>query len=326
MPKEILIYESFNRWSSERIVGEIGNIGDQEFNIRINTPGGTVIDGMAILFRISETKSGDTIYVDGQAFSLGAFFLPFFKKRIGHEFSEFMLHKAAYPSWYEASAEEQERLLKLNNMIKKKMIDGGVNLSLIDRVFKPDIREDVYLTAQEALEFGLITEIKKLDVAEKQALQAQYHIEMAAMHNPEEKKEPKKEDNPNTPKHMNIQKLMAEHPDLYAQVKKEGVEAERKRTGQFLGYIKADEKTASGRAIKGLKDGEELMDIQGEMMSLMLAESRSTNMEGENQKDLGEDPELNDPQSTKEKNKSASKSEALHASAMAEVKRRKEGK
>lgn len=291
MPKEILIYDDFDRWTAERIVKQISEL-DSDFSIRLNTNGGSVIDTYAILNKLSEVEGGDTVHVDGRAFSMGAFFLPFFKNRIGHNASQYMMHKAAYPSWYEPTTEEQERLLEMNNLLKAQMQAAGIKSELIERVFKSDVREDVFLTAQEALEAGLLTEIRELKVSERKSLQAKFYAEMAAHYSeiPQAKQE-----KINTPNIMNLQELQAKYPELYAKAKADGVNAERKRVTDLLGFVKAEENTSRARAIKAIKDGEDVGSITAEMVLLLNAEARTTSMEEENLPPVGEDPKGSAP-------------------------------
>lgn len=301
MPKEILFYDDFSRWSVEYFINQVNKLNGEAFDVRLNTNGGSVIDGMAMINKLSELDSGDTIKIDGRAFSMGAFVLPFFKKRIGASTSEYMLHKAAYPHWYEPTAEEQERLATTNASLKQKMQDAGIDQTILERVFKPDVREDVYLNAQEALSAGLITEIQEINVAEKEALHGRFHIEMAAHHQGANQK-PKTETSINTPDKaiiMNIEELKAQHPALFAEVVKQGVATERRRVKQLVGYIKGDETTATGRAVKAIKDGEDLMDIHAEMADLKLAEAYKGNAQEENVPPVGQDPKGESPESTK---------------------------
>jgi ATP-dependent protease ClpP protease subunit len=317
MPKEILFYDDFSRWSVENFINQVNNLEGEAFDVRLNTNGGSVIDGMAMINKLSELDSGDTLKIDARAYSMGAFILPFFKKRIGARTSEYMLHKAAYPYFYKPTEEEQERLKTMNEGLKQKMQEAGINSELLDRVFKPDVREDVYLNAQEALAAGLITEIQEIKVAEREALQGKYYAEIAAhYHERNTKAEPaqdaqghqaqdaqKHKENSNTPNIeniMNIEDLKSQHPALFAEAVKQGVAAERKRVNQLVGYIKSDEATATGRAIKAIKDGEELMDIHAEMTDLKMAEAYKSNAQAENVPEIGQDPKGESPAATKQ--------------------------
>lgn len=322
MPREILIYDTFNRWDTERIVSQLSEI-EGDFSVRINSPGGSVVSGIAILSKLSEMAGGNKITVDGQAMSMGAFFLPFFKERLANDMSEFMLHKAAYPSWYEATAEEQERLLSLNNKIKQKMLDAGINAELVERVFRPDIREDVFLTAQEALEAGLITEIRELKTAEREALQAQYHAEAAASYQGRKSMPKIESQTPNKIHKMTIQELQAQHPALFAEAVEQGVKAERKRVGQFLAFVSTEnEKTASGRAIKAIKDGDEIGDVQAEMIILVSAQARKEDATAENVKELAADGKKASPAATTQEatTPEAKKEDEMFTAVMAKLK------
>lgn len=251
---EIPLYSPIYSWVAESFVREVNTFpDDSELTIRINTPGGQVTTGYAMISRLSDREGAVKMYVDGIAYSMAAYMLLYSSNNVGSENSRYMFHKAAYPSYYEPNDAEQQELKRINaefkTKMKSKLKDIPETKELISKVFESDVRNDVYLSAKEAKKIGLIHEIKKLDKEVKAYMDEQ--VEMLAFYtkkseienntekitNIEVNKSNKKEST------MDVNELKSKHPDLYSQVfnsgVKTGVENEKDRVGAFLPYLDA---------------------------------------------------------------------------------------
>lgn len=168
MVKELYLYSPFYSETAEQAVRDLNAVGeDEELTIRINTPGGGVSDGWAIISKLSERKKEKNGIVDGVAMSMGGILLMFLDNVIVNDTSRIMLHKAAYANWYEPSDQERATLKVINDKFKEKLSKkvagkkGGKEL--IEKVFEPDVRNDVELTPEEALSLGIANEIRQLE-------------------------------------------------------------------------------------------------------------------------------------------------------------------
>lgn len=168
MAKELYLYSPFYSETAETAVRELNDISDDEdLTIRINTPGGSVTDGWAIISKLSEREGEKKGVIDGVAMSMGGMLLLFLDHVTANDTSEIMLHKAAYPSWHEASEVEMAKLKAINEKFKEKLEakigDKKGGQEVIDKVFEPDVRNNVDISPKEAKRLGIVHEVRQLE-------------------------------------------------------------------------------------------------------------------------------------------------------------------
>lgn len=150
----------------ERIANEIKDAGDKDINLRINTPGGSVFDGFAIITNLIEHSGKVNMQVDGFAASMGGAILAYADHATAYDYAYVMLHKV----WSFREDEETKNFLeRLNNDFAKMFKDKGVDAELIDEIFLGDGNKDFWFSAQEALEIGLINKVFESNVEQKAA-------------------------------------------------------------------------------------------------------------------------------------------------------------
>lgn len=73
-PVTILIYDEIGLWgiSAEEFVNQLNGIDAEDIDLRINSPGGSVFEGMAIYNALRRHKAKISTYVDGLAASMGS--------------------------------------------------------------------------------------------------------------------------------------------------------------------------------------------------------------------------------------------------------------
>jgi ATP-dependent protease ClpP protease subunit len=81
--------------SASAFVDELNAIKAPKIELRINTPGGNVFDGLAIFNAIKDHPAHVTAIVDGYAASAGSYILQAADKRVMNSFSQVMIHDAA---------------------------------------------------------------------------------------------------------------------------------------------------------------------------------------------------------------------------------------
>lgn len=138
----------------------------KDINLYINSPGGSVHDGMAILDTMNFISCDVSTMCMGMAASMGAFLLNAGApgKRFVLPTATVMVHEAAAGTQGKVHDMEAsfEHTKYLNNMLAEKMY-GRLNPSYKEKVtlddFQQMLKVDTWLNAEEALEMGLVDRI-----------------------------------------------------------------------------------------------------------------------------------------------------------------------
>ena len=133
---------------------------DADINLYINSPGGSVTAGMAIFDTMNYIKCPVRTVCVGLAASMGAFLLMAGEKgkRLALPNSEIMIHQPSGGASGQATdvTIHAEWLLRTKNKMNGLMAEmTGQPLEKIQR----DVERDHFMSAQEALEYGIIDEI-----------------------------------------------------------------------------------------------------------------------------------------------------------------------
>lgn len=265
MVKEILLYTPIYSSAAEAFVNSMEENKGNDVVVRINTDGGDVEDGWSMVAKFAEHKGKKTVKVDGRAHSMGCFFLAYADDAECLDISQFLIHRAAYPQWVEKDAERMtEAMWATLNAVNghlRAALESKIDVAKfeklkkvsMDAVFSTSSRLDVFLTAEEAKKIGLVKRIVSITPEKKAELNSlMYKLAAQSTENTEETK-PKEEKQLNTKK-MTIEKLKAEHPEIFAQVVAIGVEKEKDRTGAWMAFVGIDTEAVS----KGIKEGKEI--------------------------------------------------------------------
>ena len=133
---------------------------DKEIFLYINSPGGSITDGMAIVDTMNYIKCPVATYCVGMAASMGAVLLASGEKgrRFATPNSEILIHQPLIAG-NGISGQTTEIKIHADHMVKTR---DKLNKLLSERTGKPleviekDTERDNYMTAQEALDYGLI--------------------------------------------------------------------------------------------------------------------------------------------------------------------------
>ena len=133
---------------------------DADINLYINSPGGSVTAGMAIFDTMNYIKCPVRTVCVGLAASMGAFLLMAGEKgkRLALPNSEVMIHQPSGGASGQATdvTIHAEWLLRTKNKMNGLMAEmTGQPLEKIAQ----DVERDYFMSAQEALEYGIIDEI-----------------------------------------------------------------------------------------------------------------------------------------------------------------------
>lgn len=160
----ILLNEEVNNASAGVIVAQLlyleGQDPEKDIALYINSPGGVITDGMAIYDTMQYIKCDVSTICIGMAASMGAFLLAAGTKgkRFALPNSEIMIHQ---PSGG-AKGQATDISIHANHILRTKR---RLNEILAERTGQPievverDTERDNFLTAQEALEYGLIDKV-----------------------------------------------------------------------------------------------------------------------------------------------------------------------
>ena len=133
---------------------------DKEISFYINSPGGSVTAGMAIYDTMQFIKCDVSTICIGMAASMGAFLLSSGTKgkRLALPHSEIMIHQPLGGARGQATdiQIQAEQILRVKRTLNEILsANTGKPLEVIEQ----DTDRDNYMTAQQALEYGLIDKI-----------------------------------------------------------------------------------------------------------------------------------------------------------------------
>ena len=133
---------------------------DKDISLYINSPGGSVTDGMAIYDTMKYIKCDVSTICIGLAASMGAFLLSAGTKgkRFALANSEIMIHQPSGGVSGQATeiAIVADRILKLRTKMNK-ILAENTNQPL-DKIQK-DVERDFYMDASEAKDYGIIDKV-----------------------------------------------------------------------------------------------------------------------------------------------------------------------
>jgi ATP-dependent protease ClpP protease subunit len=274
---EVLLYGNINQFSARDFIQEVNAITDGVCDIRVNTDGGSPEYAWGMVAKFAEFQGEKSVKIDGKAYSMGAFLCAYADKVEALDVSEFMVHRAAYPTRFEKEAfnEDSEyyqaglkqNLININSSLEK-AFRAKVDVAKFEELkavkvkdlFSLDNRVDVFLTAKEAKAIGLVDSINKITPQKKAEIDT-LGAKIAAKYTPEitgiEPKKPESQakiTNPKKVNKMSIEDFKKENPEAYNAIVLQGVNQERERVKAHLVYADVDLAAVK----EGIEKGEDL--------------------------------------------------------------------
>ena len=160
----IMLSEEVNDATASLIVAQLlyleAQDPDKDIQFYINSPGGSVTAGLAIYDTMQYIKADVSTICIGMAASMGAFLLSAGAKgkRIALPNAEIMIHQPSGGSQGQATEIQiqAEQILKIRKQLNSILAENtGKPIEQIER----DTERDHYMTAQEAMEYGLIDKV-----------------------------------------------------------------------------------------------------------------------------------------------------------------------
>ncbi len=133
---------------------------DADISLYINSPGGSVTAGMAIYDTMQYIKPQVRTVCVGMAASMGAFLLMAGEKgkRLALPNSEVMIHQPLGGAQGQATDVQIRAEWLLKTKVKMTQMMADMTGQPIDKV-KADVERDYFMSAREALDYGIIDEI-----------------------------------------------------------------------------------------------------------------------------------------------------------------------
>jgi len=163
----VMLDTDVNEHSASLIVAQLlflESQGNEDINFFINSPGGVVTAGMAIYDTMQFIKPDVSTIVMGQACSMGSLLAtagaPGKRKMLPN--ARHMIHQPSGGAGGQATDMEiqVEEILKMKRNLTQIYVDHNSKGKTFEQ-FKNDMERDKFMSAEEALEYGLIDEIVK---------------------------------------------------------------------------------------------------------------------------------------------------------------------
>ena len=160
----IFLGEEVNDVTASLVVAQILFLESEDptkdINLYINSPGGSVVAGMAIYDTMQYVKCDVSTICMGMAASMGAFLLAGGTKgkRYALPNAEIMIHQPSGGAQGQATEIKivAEQMLKTKEKLKK-MLAENTNQPI--EVIERDTERDNYMSAEEALAYGIIDKV-----------------------------------------------------------------------------------------------------------------------------------------------------------------------
>ena len=160
----IMLHEEVNAATASLVVAQLlfleGQDPNKDISLYINSPGGSVTDGMAIYDTMQYIKCDVSTICMGMAASMGAFLLAAGTKgkRYALPNADIMIHQPSGGAQGQATDIEihTQHILRTKQKLNEILAaNTGQPLAVIKR----DTERDNFMTAQQALEYGLIDKV-----------------------------------------------------------------------------------------------------------------------------------------------------------------------
>lgn len=158
---DIFVYDSIGGWFgmyADEFVEALGNITTKNINLRVNSPGGSVFEGIAIANAIRTHPANVTVYVDSLAASIASIIALAGNKLVMMPQSQLMIHDASGGCYGNAAEMEYMRNLldkQSDNIAAAYAARAGGTVE----DWRAKMRDETWYTGDEAVAAGLADEV-----------------------------------------------------------------------------------------------------------------------------------------------------------------------
>lgn len=258
LTSEILLYNNISPYSASDFITSMQSAAGNDVCVRVNGDGGDVEYGWGMIAKFKEHAGNKLIKVDGRANSMYAFMLCYSDDSEALDVSSFILHRAAYPDWFENDpdlfTEEMKADVNRVNKFLQTAFEAKVDVEKFEALagmkmkqfFALGQRAEVMLTAADAKKIGLVNRVVKITPAKTaeikrltSAMAAKYNQPPIAAKDISNKNKSQKKIK--MPK-MNLSAFKAKYPKTFAAAVKKGADEEYDRISACLVYNELDSK------------------------------------------------------------------------------------
>lgn len=284
------IFDAIGGWwgvNALKFRSDLNALGDlDELSIHINSPGGSVMDGLGIYHTLKRHSAKKTVYVDGTAASIASIIAMAGDEIIVPKDALMMIHNPSTVTWGEEG--DHEQALNALREIKTALVNAYVERTgrTVEEI-SAWMDAETWMTGELAVERGFATAVSEPINAEAKIVNflkdtnftnLPSHLKAVAVATdvPPPPVTPPVADERKPAPVITREKLAAEAPELLNSLLAEGAEAERKRiqdiedlaqnrTDEFIVQAKYDGKTtAEALALKIVKHDNSLREMQAE--------------------------------------------------------------
>lgn len=288
--KPLLLFMPIYDIVAEAFVEKMNDIPvEDDIEVWINSPGGRVFAGWSIIGALQKRKGKTSVCVMGHAASMAFFFPLFADYSEALEVTKFMIHRA---DMYVETPEEQLFLDNINKDLRKQ-VEQRINQQLFTEItgvtfndiFDPKQRKEVWINAKDAKKIGLINDVRKFTKKEidsfSEKLVAFADFSEPTQEPTQRSEQPESNLNTNNNKNrvkMTLAEIMAQHPELVAQIQTGAVTAERERVGAYMAFLDVDKENV----VKAVKEGTAFNSaVMAEMTVKLTAHVGKTKLEAD---------------------------------------------
>ena len=157
---DVYIFDEIGMWgvTAQNFISDIKDLKDTPINLRINSLGGDVFDGLAIYNIIKKRTAKTTVYIEGIAASIATIIALGADEVVMSENSLFMIHNASGGAMGE-SKDLQKTAEVLNKITRQLAEVYEAKTGLSQTAIQDMMDAETWLNAQEAFDLGFIDTI-----------------------------------------------------------------------------------------------------------------------------------------------------------------------
>ena len=157
---DVYIFDEIGMWgvTAQNFISDIKDLKDTPINLRINSLGGDVFDGLAIYNVIKKRTAKTTVYIEGIAASIATIIALGADEVVMSENSLFMIHNASGGAMGE-SKDLQKTAEVLNKITRQLAEVYEAKTGLSQTAIQDMMDAETWLNAQEAFDLGFIDTI-----------------------------------------------------------------------------------------------------------------------------------------------------------------------
>jgi ATP-dependent Clp protease protease subunit len=143
--------------TAQRVSDALKEYGDvEQLDVRINSMGGSVFDGVAIYNRIKQLGANTTVYIDGLAASIASIIAMAGNEIIISDGSLMMIHSPMTMTF--GNAQEHENSIEVLDTIEEEMIGIYARKTKLSRSeLRQMLKAETWINSEDAIEMGFAT-------------------------------------------------------------------------------------------------------------------------------------------------------------------------